>query len=171
MMVDEYAGQELPVEDWVKELLETPNVLMRQYRSPSGAIVSLVVVYYDQYRVYFHMPEGCMVGRGTIITATETETIETENGETPKMAVNKLILNRPNHEEHVLYYFSAGGLVTPSYPRMRFHLMKEHLLRKRTGAALIRFSAVVNQNSSNTNPDELRRFVARMTPILQEVLN
>jgi EpsI family protein len=169
VVVDGYIATELPVDESVKDILQTPNVLMRDYVSPDGLRVMLSIVYYEQYRVGFHMPEGCMVGSGSVITESGTETVNGAGQCAPFLA-NRLVLQQRNANEHVLYYFMVDDLITSSYPAMRFHLMLRHLRRQPTGAALVRFSIRVAGEENQASLNEFKRFVSHMTSLLPSYL-
>jgi EpsI family protein len=140
LIIGDYLGRDLPVDESAKNILETPNVLMREYVGAEGVAVTLSIVYYERYRVAFHLPEGCMTGVGSIIAASGTEHISDD----PPIIANKLILKQSEGAEFVYYFFMVGDLITPSYPEMRLKLMTEHLKRRNVGAALVRFSAKTN---------------------------
>lgn len=170
LIIGNYSGREIPVEQSIKEILETPNVMMREYSDTEGVNIIAAIVYYPQYRVYFHMPEGCMVGRGSIIVAEEREAIGIRNGDTPFVTANKLVLKQGDGDEHVYYFFVSEDLITPSYPAVRFHLMMEHLQGRPAGAALVRFSTRVNENNSARNIQSLKSFIGEVCPLLPRYL-
>ncbi|RJP75097.1 MAG: EpsI family protein [Candidatus Abyssobacteria bacterium SURF_17] len=166
LVIGNYTGREIPVEQSAIEILETPNVIMREYTGPGGVDIVAAIVYYPQYRVYFHMPEGCMVGRGSVIVAEEKEAIDISSGGTSSLTANKLVLKQRDRDEHVFYFFVSGDLMTPSYPAVRFHLMMEHLRGRSAGAALVRFSTHVNEDNRVQNVDVLKGFIREICPLL-----
>jgi len=169
LTVHGFAGVELPVEQSTIGILETKNVLVRDYVSPEGVHVFLSIVYYPHYRVSFHLPEGCMQGRGSVIITKGNETFDIPKRKTP-VSMNSFILEQADGYEHVLYYFVTGDLITASYPEMRFHLMTEHLKRKNTGAALVRFSTRVGNRETSKRSETFKEFVAHMTALLPAYL-
>ncbi|MBI5116954.1 EpsI family protein [Candidatus Poribacteria bacterium] len=166
LVIGDFSGTEIPVEQSIKEILETPNVLMREYVGPRGVSITAAVVYYPQYRVYFHMPEGCMVGSGSVIVAEEREIIALPNAQKATLAANKIVLKQRGSDEHVMYFFVSGDLMTPSYPAMRFHLMMEHLKGRTAGAALVRFSTRAGEDNRVQNTQALKAFIADVCPLL-----
>jgi EpsI family protein len=168
LTIGDYTATDLPADDEIKKILETPNVLMRDYVSPGGLQIMLSIVYYEQYRVDFHMPEGCMTGRGSIITDSRTQALFYDSRKSP-LLVNSLVLKQRTENEHVLYYFLVNDFITPSYFRMRLRLMTQHLMRKPTSAALVRFSVRL-PDGQNEGMDEFRNFVTQMTSLLPSYL-
>ncbi len=171
LIIGDFTGEELQVEESIKDILETPNVLMRNYASPDNVLINLSVVYYEQYRVYFHMPEGCMTGQGSVIVASERADMSALDGKNQPIIANKLVLKQVEGNEQVFYFFIAGDLITASYPRMRLHLMMEHVKRRPTGAALVRFSTRTNGVSDEDSLTRLKEFIGQITDILPDYLS
>lgn len=165
LFIGEFSGRELTVNQTVKDILETPNVMMREYAGPDGIPVTLAIVYYEQYRVSFHLPEGCMTGIGSVISASGKERI----GGEPPIIANKLILKQSEGAEFVYYFFLVGDLITPSYPEMRLKLMTERLKGRNPGAALVRFSAKASGKEEDAL-SVLRDFGRQLTPLLPQYL-
>ena len=169
-IVGDFSGTDIPVEQSVKDILETSDVLMRNYVGPDGTRITLAIVYYERYQVYFHMPEGCMTGHGSVIVASEREVLTSSQGESKSIIANKILLEQAGANEYVYYFFVVGDLITPSYPKMRLHLMWEHLKRKPVGAALVRFSARTVDTDEGETIDTLSDFIGQMIPVLRSHL-
>lgn len=170
LFIGEFSGRELPVDQSIKDILETPNVMMREYVGPGGVPVTLAIVYYEQYRVSFHLPEGCMTGIGSVIMADERESLGAYGENDMPLVANNLILQQPGGKEHVYYFFVVGDLITPSYARMRFYLMKQHLKGRSRGAALVRFSTKVGNDQDEKIVYELEDFIREFAPNLPHYL-
>ncbi len=168
--VGPYKGQNLPVEQRVIDLLETSNVLMRTYVGPSKVNISVAIVYYPEYRVYFHMPEGCMAGRGSVLVTKGKEQIDVPGWSQPTIDANKLIFDQGGNREIALYFFESGPMITSYYPKMRWYLMRNHILRKQSGAALIRFSIRTTAGDMQGNLAVLKEFIGQFVPILPDYL-
>ena len=171
LIIGDFTGRELPVEQKIKDILETRHVIMRNYMGPNGVRVSLAIVYYDQYRVHFHMPDGCMVGKGTIVTAHERESLGVLERGRESIIVNKLALKQPETGEHVFYFFMTGDLITASYTRMRLHLMMSHLKRRQAGAALVRFSVRTDERNEDIALKTIKDFIKQTAVILPAYLS
>jgi len=168
--VGAYIGQDLPVERRVMDLLETSNIVMRNYVGPNRVNISVAIVYYPQYRVYFHMPEGCMAGRGSLLVTKEKEQIDVPGSDRPSSDATKLVFDQSAGREVALYFFESGPMITSSYTRMRWYLMRNHILRRRTGAALVRFSIRSTDEDTQEELAVLKKFVGQFVPILPEYL-
>jgi len=170
MEVGPYMGQDLPVEQRVMDLLETSNIVMCNYVGPNRVNISVAIVYYPQYRVYFHMPEGCMAGRGSILVTKGKERINISGWDRPSIDANKLVFDQSTGREVALYFFESGPMITSYYSKMRCYLMINHILRRQTGAALVRFSIRTTGEDTQEELALLKEFVGRFAPILPEYL-
>ncbi len=112
-----------------------------------------------------------MTGQGSVIVASEMETIESIRERGEPILGNKFVLKQNEGNEYVFYFFVAGDLITPSYPRMRLHLIMEHVKRRPTGAALVRFSTRTNGVSDEDSLTRLKEFIGQITDILPDYLS
>ena len=168
--VGPYKGQDLPVEQRVIDLLETSNILMRTYVGPNRVNISVAIVYYPQYRVYFHMPEGCMAGRGSVLVSKGKEQIDVPGWSNPTIEANKLIFDQGENREIAFYFFESGPMITSYYTQMRWYLIRNHILRRQSGAALIRFSIRTTADSTQNEIAVLKEFIGQFVPILPDYL-
>jgi len=168
--VGRYIGVDLPVEQRIVDILETPNILMRDYIGPDKSRISVAIVYYPQYRVYFHMPEGCMAGSGSVLLSKGQERVDVPGWNPQSAVANKLVFEQRTGNEIALYFFESGSMVTPQYTKMRWHMMKNHIMRRQTGAALVRFSIRTNNGDTQHALEVLKEFMGRFIPILPDYL-
>ncbi len=133
-----WTGVEVPVERGVKELLETEDVLLREYRDGSGVTVGLALVYYaDPERIALHLPESCLLGHGSRLVDRKPAVVHGPGGDFPCM---RLVTETPGGKAFVLYYFQTGGYHTGSYLGFRAALLTNRLKGNLAGGALVRFS-------------------------------
>ncbi len=168
--VGPYVGHDLPVEQRTIDLLETKNVIMREYVGPNDIHIAVAIVYYPQYRVYFHMPEGCMAGSGSVLVSKSREVVEVPGWNPATITVNKLVFERYNGRETALYFFESGPMITCRYTEMRWYMMKNHVLRRQTGAALVRFSTRTTPEDTYDAVAALKEFIGQFVPILPQYL-
>jgi EpsI family protein len=112
------------------------------------------------------MPDGCMVGRGTIVVATERESLTVPEEKQGPLILNKLVLRHSEVREHVFYFFMTGDLITPSYSKMRLRLMTDYLRRKEAGAALVRFSIRTEESGEEMALKTIKDFIEHTAAIL-----
>jgi EpsI family protein len=168
--VGPYIGKELPVSKDVTDILETTNIIMRDYVGPGGQQIKVAIVYYPQYRVYFHLPEGCLAGKGSVIVDSGERQVDMTGTDFDTISARKIVFEQPGGNEVVLYFFESGPMITSKYPRMRLHMMKNHVMRRQTGAALVRFSTHADIGQTEAGFQSLQEFMKLFVPILPEYL-
>ncbi|MCD6288601.1 MAG: EpsI family protein, partial [Candidatus Hydrogenedentes bacterium] len=166
-----YTGVKLPVSDRVVDILETSNIVIRDYLGPNGARVKVAIVYYPQYRVYFHLPEGCLAGQGSVIVDNGERKVDLAGTDFGTVSARKIVFEQAAGNEVVLYFFESGPMITAKYSLMRLHMMKNHVMRRQTGAALVRFSTFVPAGADvETGFQTLQTFMKQFVPMLPQYL-
>ena len=79
-------GEDEPIDDALKEELQTSTILMRTYRSQTGRPVQLTVVYAGSTRRSMHFPEVCLVGQGWEVREQSTMPVGFQFSATPPRA-------------------------------------------------------------------------------------
>jgi len=64
MNLQDWTAHDLPVDDETKAILETDDVLMREYTKPGEPPIFLSVVFAEENRKVAHPPEVCLTGSG-----------------------------------------------------------------------------------------------------------
>ena len=102
--IGEWKSEEISVENKILQILETDSVLMRRYTNIAGDSVLLTIVYYQNNRVEFHLPERCSVGQGSYIVQQGKESIHFGDVGSNIIA-NKLVVRSEKVNQAILYYF------------------------------------------------------------------
>lgn len=166
MVLDTWIGREVPVEDYVKQILETEDVIQRNYISRlSGPFpVQLAVVYSPDNRRVAHPPEVCYTGAGW----ETSEKREVRHEGLPPMI--RLVLSHAGQKDLVLYCYKAGDQITASYARQQWNIITNMLLRRSTSSALIRFSTPIQVDAS-TAEARVVEFARLMMPEIETTLD
>jgi len=162
-----WKGIDIPVEDEVCDILETESILMREYMNKNLEKVWFTVVYYQNTRVGFHLPESCSTGQGSFIVERGVERINLDDGKI--IEVNKNVLKGDKGNRIMLYFFKTEGLITPSYKNLRFQRVLNKIKHKSNSAALVKFSINIGENRSDSLK-VLKQFVKETVPLLSEYL-
>ncbi|MFH1642298.1 MAG: exosortase C-terminal domain/associated protein EpsI [Nanoarchaeota archaeon] len=169
--IEEWQGEELPVEQNVKDILETDGVIIRRYKKLNKRAIDLVIVYYKNSRVALHLPEDCLLGQGSRLIDRETEKIQETDGK--NFSLNKLTVKTKNGNHTVIYYYETTGLRTNNYV---FFWLKRMINKIRYGTksgALIRFS-IANFSGSESKFDDslkiLNSFINKASPVITKCL-
>ena len=162
----QWSGQDSPVEAYVKEILETDDVIQRSYMNPdlSPYPVMLAVVFSADNRRVAHPPEVCYRGGGWEVNARRVVHYE---GLPPLV---RLIINAgANQKDMVLYCYKAGDQITANYYRQQYNIAINQLRMQATSSALIRFSASIIDNEKDAE-QRLVNFIRVMMPEIQDKL-
>ena len=153
LTLGEWKGEDIPIDERIYELLETKDVLMREYSNVKGERVVLAIVYSGVNRASFHPPEICYLGGGRELLKKDIENVEAgPAGKTSRatMQVNKLLMEDQAGKEIAWYWFSAGSRITSSYYLQQCYFIWDELRRNPQGGTLIRVSTRVADGSPET---------------------
>lgn len=160
MQVGSWVATEVPVSEKEYQILETKNLFVRNYKDNNGNSLYLYVVYSEDNRKVSHPPEVCLMGSGiTVVDKTSVQVTERIRG-------TKLIVEKGNIREAVVYWFKAGNLYTDKYLRQQFKVVLDRILGKRTSGALIRVSAEIINNKPEVAFNIIKGFSRQIEPLL-----
>lgn len=156
------AGEDIEIEPRIYEILEYPEILMRNYASRDGRPIQLTIVSSGPTRRSLHFPEVCLTGQGW-------ETREQYSAPVGLQFIGKrLVLTRHSQEEAVLYWFKTGDYFTDSYLLNSLYWSRERLLLRPTDSMMVKLSTPVVSQDSETAFAVLEDFAAALAPILME---
>lgn len=135
-----YAGTDLELSDDLRRIAGVTNYLMRAYASASDAAApafSLYVGYYDKQTEgrTIHSPKNCIPGSGWEALTSRTARIATGSGD---ITVNRYLIRKGAQRALVLYWYQGRGRVEPNEYWVKWHLLRDAVLRQRTEEALVR---------------------------------
>lgn len=170
--VDEWTGEDIPVDKHAYEILGTDKVLLREYSNPQKEKVQFFVVYSERKRQSFHPPEYCYLGSGEVeLLDKEKFKFKIEDNKT--IGVNKLIFGIGAYKQLVLYWFAAGDIMTDSYYKQQWHFVLNQLKSylpgysaDESGGALVRVSTMIEGDDINAAIERSRRFIREVLEIL-----
>jgi len=147
-VVGEWQGEEIELNEYDYRVLETRNLILREYVNSSNEKLTLFIVYSETNRSVFHPPEVCLMGSGMNIARKMTEGITDCTGK--RFFVNKLDVGKDNHQQIVLYCYKAGSLYTENYYLQQAQFALNQLLGKGKGGATIRVSMSITESEQVT---------------------
>lgn len=170
--IGQWQGTDMPVEERTYEILETRDVLYRAYRHPrERAGVDLCIVFSATNRKAPHPPEVCYTGSGAHVDRRPPEILRfAENGGVRDLQGNCLGVVRGGTRELVLYWYLAGKELTTRYYGQQAKLLWAQLLGRPTQAAMIRYSTVIHEESSEQAMERLKMFAQRSLPVILDQL-
>ena len=137
--IGSWKGQDIPLDERTYEILETRNVLSRQYVSPRGEKVELLIVSSNKDRRVAHPPEVCYITSNFSIVDERIEKFTFGNTSINLKrftAQDKNSLNR----EKVMYVYKVGNRYTANYFAQQLLFAWDLATRRESQILLIRLS-------------------------------
>jgi len=160
--IGEWSSVDVPLDKRVYELLETKNLIMRDYKNQKGESVNFYIIYSQDDRKVSHPPEICLQGDGA--TVVEKTQLKVGNN----IDATKLVLEKRNSREIAVYWYKAGKDFTNNYISQQLRFSLGRLMGKKTSLALIRVIAVVENNDEKQAIAKIRSFCSAIEPLLQK---
>lgn len=164
-MIDGWKGRDLTVTEKEYDILETRNLVVREYTNSSSTKLVLFIIYSETNRAVFHPPEVCLIGEGVAMVDKKTEEVASDKG---SFLTNKLYLEKGPTKELMLYSYKAGNFYTENFYLQQLYLMAHQVFGKRVPGATIRVSMRVMQDEKNTNLT-LKAFLEKTAKILDSL--
>lgn len=158
--IGEWKGEDVPISERDYEILETRNLIMRDYRNPKEDSVYLYIIYSEDNRRALHPPEICYSGGGATIVEKSVVPI------TNSLKANRFIIEDKDSRELVVYWFKSTNLNTYSYLKQQVKIVADRMMRKKTYGAMIRISVMIKDNNPNAALTLIRGFTKEIEPLL-----
>jgi len=159
------ARPDIPVDNSVRQLLETNTVLMRDYVSARGELVQLAIVYAENTRRSLHFPEVCLTGQGWEVSGQSAVPIGL------LFVAKSLTLQKGDQQEAVIYWFQTGEHLTGNYFLNSFQWAWDRLLLRKPSTMLVRISAPIGKQGREAAFSVLNDFAAALAPVLLETIH
>ena len=156
----EWSSRDIEVDARTYENLETTNLFVREYTNPEGEAVYLYIVYSEDNRKVSHPPEVCMLGSGLTV-ADKSQVQLTED-----IKATRIFVEKGEITEMIVYWYKAGDLNTDKYLKQQLKVVVDRLSGKRTSCALVRLSALIQNQDQDAAFNLLRRFAVEIEPLL-----
>jgi len=166
--IGQWKGKDLPVEQNIRDILETNMVMIREYFNKSGVGIVVAVVYYKDSRVALHLPESCLLGFGSVLT--ERSLLEINIPGEKNFFANRLQIENSLGKYSVLYFYQAKDFFTASYYKFRLRMLLHKIRGLDKSGALVRFTIFVGDSPFKTKEMLLQEFVGDFAPILPKYL-
>ncbi len=160
MTIGSWQGKDIEILERDYEILETRNLIMREYSNAQGQHVTLYIIYSGDNRKALHPPEICYTGGGTTILNKSVVTL------TPALKANCFVIEYKNGREVVAYWFRCGTYNTPRFVEQQLKTMIGRTLGKQTSGAMIRISSPEKEGDGNHALELIKEFTALIEPLL-----
>lgn len=164
-IMGEWKGKDLEVTEKEYKILETRNVLLREYTNPQNEKVALFIVYSETNRSVFHPPEVCMMGSGMEITEKSVEKI---NYDGRMISANKMRSEKDGNKMLSLYCYKAKSLYTDNYYLQQAYFAFNQIFHNQVKGATIRVSMPVT-GSEEAALTTLKDFLVKTVKIVDSM--
>lgn len=164
--IGNWQGSPLPVEPQLISALRFDDYLLADYTDTSNRPVTLYMAYYGSQRKgqSAHSPSSCIPGGGWEIISHRTANLAL-NGF--RMPVNRVLIQKDRQKQLVFYWFKQRDRILSSEYLVKFYLLWDSLVRKRSDGALVRVSAAVEPGENEQAvEDRILRFAQELQPQL-----
>lgn len=161
-----WQGKDLPVTEKEYAILETRNLVSREYKNAAGEKLLLFIIYSETNRAVFHPPEVCLIGSGIEIVDKKSEKV---NVNKQAFATNKLYLEKKSSfKELVLYCYKAGKMHTDNFFLQQAYLALHQVFGQQIPGATIRVSMPLKGNEEATL-STMKKFLSETINILDKL--
>jgi EpsI family protein len=161
-IIGNWKGKDLRVTEYEYSVLETRNLILREYVNSSNDRLTLFIIYSETNRSVFHPPEVCLIGSAIKILDKETE--EIDFGKT-NFFTNKLYTEKDNRRYLILYCYKAGNFYTDNFYLQQLYFALNQLFVRHVKGAIIRVSMPIGENETNTLAT-LKAFIEKSAKII-----
>ncbi len=177
LYIDSWEGEDISVNERTYEILETRDVIFRKYEKLNSLNndsekladipVYLCIVFSKSNRAVTHPPEVCYKGSGFSIEEKKAELIQFPDSQL--IVANRLLIQKENHKQVVLYWYKAGNRYTPNYYKQQFNIITQQIMGMKIKSALIRFS-IQFDDDNDRSVEYLKEFIRDIQPSIDEEL-
>lgn len=167
MQIGAWQGKDLPVDENAYAILETRNLVLREYARDADKVY-LYIIYSQDNRKVSHPPEVCFEGSG--ITIVDKEPSLLELADKKQISVNKLRIEKEGISNIVVYWYKAGAYHIDNYFKQQLRIALSTLQFKHTSGALIRLSAEVTPSQPEKAMEDIRAFAREISPYFEQII-
>jgi EpsI family protein len=171
--IGEWTGKEEHFDQAVYDVLGVSDSYLANYSNREGNGVQIYIGYYESQREgqQIHSPKNCMPGSGWNITETSLEDITLKGDDSQKkIKVIKLLLEKDNQKQVVLYWYQSNGRFISSEYSQRMYMVIDSITKHRTDGSFVRLISPVQNNDEEAAVKHLKDFTVELIPVLKEYI-
>jgi exosortase D (VPLPA-CTERM-specific) len=159
-----WKGELSYLEPQIEHGLGLTDYILADFRNGNGPPVNLYIAYYESQRkgVSPHSPSVCIPGGGWLITKLDRINVALD-GRGAAMPVNRVVISRNSYHQLVYYWFDERGRKISSEWLMKWYLLVDALLERRTDGALVRLTTQIPDDEDASAAD------ARLVSMMQDL--
>lgn len=162
-IIGDWKSKDIPISERDYEILETRNLIMREYTNSENETITLYIIYSENNRKVVHPPELCLTGGGQSIEGRGSVKIG-------NIQAVKLLMEKGDFRQMVLYWFKAGSLNTDRYVKQQLKVALDLLRGTNTSSAMVRIITEVKNNAQEDSLTLLKQFVLEIEKLLPKYL-
>lgn len=163
--IGDWKGKDLEITEQEYKILETQNLILREYTNPQNEKVSLFIVYSETNRSVFHPPEVCMMGSGLEITEKGVEKIDYDRR---AISANRMRAGKGGGQMLSLYCYKAKNLYTDNYYLQQAYFAINQIFHSQVKGATIRVSTAIT-GSEEEALATLKKFLGETVKIVDSM--
>jgi EpsI family protein len=160
--IGEWRSEDIPLNSRVYQLLETKNLIMREYKNPQGQAINLYIIYSLTNRKVVHAPEICLQGDGGTIVDKSSVLIDNS------FSAVKLLLEKKLSRELVVYWFRIAGLNTSNLLKQQLKMVFNQVRGKPSSIALVRVITNIENDDEKEALSKIKSFCSLLMPLLPQ---
>jgi len=168
LLVGDWVGTEMSMDERVYEILETDLIIHRIY-SNGEKQVFLSIVYYPETITGFHTPDFCLLAQGIEPEKSGKEIELSSGNESKKISMTQLKYKTGDRSELAYYFFKSGEYMGSSYILLRLSLALGKIMHRSLSGSLIRISSIIPYGDIDTVSGNLSEFLEALHPHLLEL--
>jgi len=164
--IAEWKARDIPLDERTYAILETRNVIMRDYSDVNDRSIYLYIVASEANRRVAHPPEVCYTGDGVEILGKEEIRFRVQGLEEP-LVVNSFVSRKGGKDSLVYYWYKSGDRFTAHYISLQAKAVLNQMAGKPISSALIRVSTSIDGNKQKAT-QILQEFSKKLIPLILE---
>ena len=168
----EWRGENGFFSDKTNTMLRSDDSLLRLYMRPDREAVWMYAAFWGRQAdgMAAHSPKLCYPGSGWLPIEAGEETILIPHGARKEIQVNRMLFQKGDAKELVLYWYQTGPRVVTSEYVGKFFLVYDSLWNRRSDVTFIRFSVDVHQGNTALAMASVHEMVQHVVPLLDDIL-
>ena len=162
LQIGEWKARDIAVTEHEYDILETRNLIVREYKNKKGESIHLFIIYSETNRRVCHPPVVCLIGSGITVTNATKEKLVIGGR---AFTVNRLLARGAKSEEVLLYWYMLGKEFTEDYLTQQFRWVTGQATGKGLGGAMVRIIAPISGSEEETLK-RAKQFIQELLPIL-----
>lgn len=164
LLVNDWRGRELAMEQVYVRELKLDDYLMAQYGRPDDPLpIELYVAYYDSQRkgASVHSPRACLPGGGWNIEQFGEREVANVGPAGEPLKVNRALISLGDNRQLVYYWFQQRGRNLTSEYMVKWFIFWDALTRNRTDGAMVRLVTPLEDSEQIDDADRRMQQFAR----------